>query len=865
MTEFKTDFGSLGAGRVSYRRAARLRSIYKEIVMYHFTHRFNAQLKRFSLLMLLGLALIAILSAPVQPVVAGDPALRNAPAGDFTWTDSSSGLLSASGTIAAVAFSPNYANDHTLFVGDQYGGLFRSTDGGATWRRVFSVAARALQAIAFSPDYVTDRTIVVGAEFVGSYNNGGVWKSIDGGETWTMVTKDDYYSDYYYGITSLAFSPNYAADRTLFAGSSAPPRNGVWKSTDAGVTWSYNKVGGIFDISIEAVVLSPAYTQDQTVFAGGSGIYKSTDGGATWRNVSRGSVSGFINASALVISPNFVNDRTLFAALDGLMTDAYGVLKSTDGGETWQWSDGGLPGAAGGTAPDVASLAISPNYANDHTLFTDPYGQGIWQSTDGGASWHAANGGMTTLKVLPRALAISPQYPTDGSLLAGGWYSAGRLTPGLGLWKTTNAGVAWQNLPMPNVWVEALAVSPDFDRDATVLLNDNRGQVWKSGDGGLTWTRDTSNLTGLEVHGLAFSPQYAADNVLFARTYTGLYTSADRGATWQPASFPGVYVVDLAFSPNYAVDRTVWASLAGEGVRKSTDAGATWSATYFTQTANARLAFSPNYAADRTLLVADDYELYQSTNSGATWQVTATAQSSIRALALAPDFPTYGGAWVQSDFKFCRWSAGRTDAYCEYLPDVKGQSNFLAFALAYSPNFAQDRMLLVGGLVGVQKVTLTPDGFQAEPFNEGGLAGFGVMALAFTPDKPLTVFAGMREGGVWQYSFKQTLRVTPAGITLMAKPGSAALPQVVHILSASALTVTASISPNVAWLTLAPTGVTTATTFNLSGNASGLALGTYTTTLVLDAGVEVTGSPAYVPVTFIVGDIRQGYLPLVRR
>lgn len=787
-------------------------------------------------------------------------------AGAYIWTDSSHGLQSTAGTIAAVAFSPNYATDHTVLVGDQYGGLFRSTDGGATWQRVFSVAPRALQAIAFSPNYVNDRTMMVGAEFLGSYNNGGVWQSSDGGETWTMVTKDDYYSDYYYGITSLTFSPNYAADRTLFAGSSVMgTRNGIWKSTDAGVTWSYNKVGGIIDISIEAVVLSPAYVQDQTVFAGGNGIYKSTDGGATWRNVSRSSVSGFINASALVISPNFVNDRTLFAALDSLMTDAYGVLKSTDGGETWQWMDTGLPGAGGGTAPDVASLAISPNYANDHTLFTDPYGQGLWQSTDGGASWHAANGGMTTLKVLPRALAISPQYTTDGALLVGGWYSAGLLTPGLGLWKTTNAGVAWQNVPLPNVWVEGLAVSPDFDQDATVLLNDNRGQVWKSGDGGLTWTRDTSNLASLAVYGLAFSPQYATDNVLFARTQTGLYKSVDRGASWQSTALPGVNIVDLALSPNYAADRTVWASLAGQGVWQSTDAGATWRATYFTQTANARLAFSPNYAADRTLLVADDYKLYQSTDRGVTWQVTATASSPIRALALAPDFPAYGGAWTQSDFKFCRWSAGRTEAYCEYLPDVKGQSNFLAYSLVFSPDFAQDRMLLVGGLVGVQKVTLTPDGLQAEPFNAGGVAGFGVMALAFTPHNPLTVFAGMREGGVWQYSFNRTMRVNPTKITLMAKPNRTALPQYVNISSGSALTVTTSISPTVAWLTVAPTGITTATTLSLLGNAAGLAPGTYTTTLVLEAAPAVAGSPTYIPITFIVGDIRQVYLPLVKK
>jgi len=108
---------------------------------------------------------------------------------------------------------------------------------------------------------------------------------------------------------------------------------------------------------------------------------------AAWQPLS-GPTGGSV--AALAMSPNYANDRTVFAGLRG-----QGVYRTIDGGETWHPS--GLSDQV------IVDLAISPAYAIDHTIFAaaglSPAGFNIYRSTDGGATWPVQN--ITACQVAP--------------------------------------------------------------------------------------------------------------------------------------------------------------------------------------------------------------------------------------------------------------------------------------------------------------------------------------------------------------------------------------------------------------------------------------------------------------------------------
>ena len=129
--------------------------------------------------------------------------------------------------------------------------------------------------------------------------------------------------------------------------------------------------GFVWDLAI-----SPAFTQDSTIFAGISGgVLKSTDGGDSWQMVNKGLTSRFV--PAIAVSPGFASDQTLFAG-----TTHDGVFRSVDGGKSWAQH----PNAVLKTAA-VESLAVSPDYENNPVAFAGTFGQGVFRSSDGGDSW----------------------------------------------------------------------------------------------------------------------------------------------------------------------------------------------------------------------------------------------------------------------------------------------------------------------------------------------------------------------------------------------------------------------------------------------------------------------------------------------
>ncbi len=175
-------------------------------------------------------------------------------------------------------------------------------------------------------------------------------------------------------------------------------------------TWSS---GGPYVGNVVSIAVSPNYVSDQTLFAGtdNDGVYKSTDGGTNWSAINTGLGNPLIlneklNVLSVAVSPNYASDQTLFVVIG-----ENGVYKSTNGGTNWSAINTGLGNL------DVLSVAVSPNYASDQTLFAGTLGNGVYISTDGGTNWSAINTDLGIISVL--SLAVSPHYASDQTLFAG--------------------------------------------------------------------------------------------------------------------------------------------------------------------------------------------------------------------------------------------------------------------------------------------------------------------------------------------------------------------------------------------------------------------------------------------------------------
>jgi len=208
------------------------------------------------------------------------------------------------------------------------------------------------------------------------------------------------------------------------------------------------------------------------------------------------------------------------------------------------------------------SLAISPNYSIDSTVFAGTY-SGVYKSTDGGTNWTQVNSGLANTNI--KSLAISPDYSTDSTIFAGTIQSG---TSG-GAYKSNNGGISWTQVNLPNVSIESLAISPNYSIDSTVFAGPNTGVysgVFKSTNGGISWTQINNGFTSTFTCSLAISPDYSTDSTIFAGTdYSGALKSIDGGTSWTQinSGLTNTNVRSLAISPDYSTDSTLFAGTEG--------------------------------------------------------------------------------------------------------------------------------------------------------------------------------------------------------------------------------------------------------------------------------------------------------------
>ncbi|MEM1201696.1 MAG: glycosyl hydrolase [Acidobacteriota bacterium] len=315
---------------------------------------------------------------------------------------------------------------------------------------------------------------------------------------------------------------------------------GVWKTTNAGTTWT-----SIFDgqgsYSIGCLTLDP--NRPDVVWVGtgenvggrhvgyGDGLYRSLDGGATWE---KKGLEASEHIGNIVIDPR--DSNVIYVASQGPLWSAggeRGLYKSTDGGTTWDKILGG--GEYTGVNevkmdprnPDVLYAATHQRFRNVAALMNGGPESGIHKSEDGGATWRELTTGLPTEDMGKIGLAISHQNPdvvyatVELARRTGGFF---RSTNGGGTWEKRSDYVS--GATGPHYYQEIFTSPHAFDR---VYQMDARLH-WTE-DGGTTFVQVGEQDKHGDNHAMAFDPN--DPNYLLVGSDGGLYESWDLGKTWK--------------------------------------------------------------------------------------------------------------------------------------------------------------------------------------------------------------------------------------------------------------------------------------------------------------------------------------------
>ncbi len=665
--------------------------------------------------------------------VAGSPAAVSQP----QWTligpqpvDNYYGV--SAGRVTAVAVDPG--NPKIVYAGGAEGGLWKTTDGGVNWTpRTDNQVSLAVGSIAIDPNNSSIIYVGTGEEnFSGdSYYGSGILKSTNGGSTWTQVCgpfcgpigSDSYYGGgayigqisvepgnskvvlaavEYYGYDGIYRSADGGATWSLvLAGNgsgtaaffnpangsvayAATIQGGVFKSADAGLTWTASNGGGIKALPSPnggRVALAVAPSSPMVLYAGienpadGSllGFYKSTDGGASWTQLVNTpqycSYQCWYDDTIGIspVDPNFV----IVGGSWAYSTGNSAALRSLDGGNTWTDFSSGIH-------PDAHAMAFS---SDGSILYTGNDG-GVWSTNTPTAAtidWTSLNPTLALTEFYP-GVSLDPgnvNHTYIGSQDNGTNKYSGALA-----WPTVDCG-------------DGGATAIDFAHPNVVYTGCITATLDKSLDDGATFNAATNGINTDDrvawVPPLAMDPENS--QTLYFGTYL-VYQTTNAAGVWTPISpdlTAGGYLSTLAVAPTdsntiysgsddsqvfvtrnalsgtgatwsnvtsatalpprsidwIAVDPTtpttayvVYSGFSGFGdnlghVFKTTDAGSTWTdiSSDLPNTPVDSILVDPD--SPETLFIGTDIGAFYTTSGGASWSTLGTGLPNVVVTGLA--------------------------------------------------------------------------------------------------------------------------------------------------------------------------------------------------------------------------------------
>jgi photosystem II stability/assembly factor-like uncharacterized protein len=503
-------------------------------------------------------------------------------------------------------------------------GLLESTDGGASWQIVADLEGKSVMDVAFDPTDASRMALVT--------RDAQVYQSTDEGGTWSAAPAQP-------GLASVGFRGVIAYNRyrsgEVWIASMSP--NAVYKSTAADLSGWQNVSAadgsGAWDVT---------FTGADSVWITG---HRSSDGGTSWTSFGPQTSDGQLT---------FVNPNDGQVAYLG--DDTYGVLKTTDGCQTWQVKNQGLAGMVCSslavshadplrvyaTFGDNAGIYRSTDGATNWTYIPipgsihvgrvceDPFDSqrvyvvsdtNFYTSPDGGATWSDLGWNASPPSPSGMLSALQPDPFKQGHLLVAVNTGAYLTGPGY-LYSSNDSGASWQAVALPQAVDRISAIAFDPKTAGLVYLATDGTGVYRSTNDGSTWQRlDDRQQTGMQHAGFLAIATHPQQTVLVGTGSQFAYRSVDHGATWQKAKDTPGGVSSSLYADG---DSTRLYDATGTGLYLSSNGGDSWTRAAGDLGKLQILGLDYGVAGDHTIL-------YAATSGGAAGAATGVVARASRA------------------------------------------------------------------------------------------------------------------------------------------------------------------------------------------------------------------------------------------
>ena len=306
---------------------------------------------------------------------------------------------------------------------------------------------------------------------------------------------------------------------------------GVLRSTDSGSTWSVANTG-LPSRNANSITRTVEASPVLLVGLDGAGVFRSTDNGATWSssNGSGGTALTCTYANAMGIADAFPSTIYLGTAC-GSATSG-GVWRSANKGLSWTFTSGGTSGMPGGLT--INDIAVDPSNAS--IVYAGTAG-GVYKSTDGGTSWVLAINGITTPWATLTVSNLAGHPSMSGDVIA--------QTLDVGVFRTIDGGTTWGSVASRLPTTDCVSgITHDRSNEDILWAGLGNLGIYKGTVSGVnvSWTQVSTAVPAASAVGSAINDPTR----LFARSFSGLWTSTNAGANWTqllPSSNPASTVV----------------------------------------------------------------------------------------------------------------------------------------------------------------------------------------------------------------------------------------------------------------------------------------------------------------------------------